>query len=133
MKRIEIGGRLARMAHVLLVEDSPAMRSLVGSMVTQLADYTVREARSGAEALSWLAKERYALIITDIQMPDFSGLELIRFVRESKDHAATPIFIISTEGGVRDRDRGLALGANEFLAKPFDPQELQGLVRRYVG
>jgi two-component system chemotaxis response regulator CheY len=121
------------MPHVLLVEDSPAMRSLVGSMVTSIAGFTVREARSGTEALSCLAKERFDLIITDIQMPDFSGLELIRFVRESKEHRETPLFIISTEGGVRDRERGLALGANEFLAKPFDPQELRLLVKRHIG
>lgn len=120
------------MPHVLLVEDSPAMRSLVGSMVTALSGYTVREARSGAEAISWLSREGFELIITDIQMPDFSGLELIRYVRDSRDHKATPLFIISTEGGVRDRERGLALGANEYLAKPFDPQELLNLVRRYV-
>jgi len=121
------------MPHVLLVEDSAAMRSLVGSMVTALQGFTVREAKGGAEAISILNKERFDLIITDIHMPDFSGLELIRYVRESKEHAATPLFIISTEGGVRDRDRGLALGANEYLAKPFDPQELLQLVRRYVG
>jgi two-component system chemotaxis response regulator CheY len=121
------------MATVLLVEDSPAMRSLVSSMISALHGYAVRDARSGSEAISILSKSRFDLIITDIHLPDFSGLELIRFVRQSLDHRETPLFIISTEAGVRDRERGLALGANEYLAKPFDPQELQGLVRRYVG
>lgn len=109
------------------------MRSLVGSMINALDGYLVREARSGSEALTVLAKEQFDLIITDIHMPDFSGLELIRWVRQSQEHCRTPVIIISTEGGVRDRERGLALGANEYLAKPFDPQELQRLVRRYVG
>jgi two-component system chemotaxis response regulator CheY len=121
------------MAKVLLVEDSAAMRSLVSSMIAALRDYEVREAKSGSEAISLLSRERFDLIVTDIHLPDLSGLELIRFVRQSQEHQNTPLFIISTEGGVRDRERGFALGANEYLAKPFDPQELQQLVRRYVG
>jgi two-component system chemotaxis response regulator CheY len=121
------------MASVLLVEDSPAMRSLVRSMIASLDGFSVREARSGSEALSILSKERFDLIVTDIHMPDLSGLELIRFVRQSQEHRDTPLFIISTESSLRDRERGIALGANEYLSKPFDPQELQHLVRRYVG
>lgn len=121
------------MRRVLLIEDSAAMRSLVGSMIAVLDGFSVREARSGSEALSLLSRERFDLIVTDIHMPDLSGLELIRIIRQSCDHKDTPLFIISTEAGVRDRERGLALGANEYLAKPFDPQELQHLVRRYVG
>ncbi len=109
------------------------MRSLVSSMIAAMDGYTVRDAKSGSEAISLLSRERFDLIITDIHMPDLSGLELIRFIRQNGDHQKTPLFIISTEGGVRDRERGLALGANEYLAKPFDPVELQTLVRRYVG
>ena len=121
------------MAKVLLVEDSGAMRSLVSSMIGALSGCSVREAKNGSEAIPLLSREQFDLIVTDIHMPDLSGLELIRFIRQSKEHRTTPLFIISTEGGLRDRERGLALGANEFLAKPFDPQELQHLVRRYVG
>jgi two-component system chemotaxis response regulator CheY len=72
------------------------------------------------------------LIITDINMPDINGLELINFVKKNPHYKDTPLFIITTEGRDQDRDRGMALGAVEYLVKPFQPASLEGLVRRYL-
>lgn len=84
----------------------------------------VIEAASGFEALRVLPRERFDVAIVDINMPDVNGLELIRFMRGSDVHKATPLLIISTESSEKDRERGFGLGANAYLAKPFSADEL---------
>ena len=115
---------------VLVVEDSPAMRTFVRAALEEggLADVT--EASNGFEALRLLPREEFDLVVTDINMPDIHGLELISFMRKSNNHKTTPVIIVSTEGAQRDRDRGLALGANAYLTKPFEPEELRAAAQR---
>lgn len=109
------------------------MRSLLVSTIQSLDDYEIIEAASGFEALRLLPRERVDLIITDVNMPDINGLELISYIRSTPYYKSIPLFIISTESSERDREKGLALGADEYLVKPFDPERLQGLIRRYLG
>lgn len=90
----------------------------------------VVEASSGFEALRILPREQFELAIVDINMPDVNGLELIKFMRGSEAHRTTPLLIISSESSERDRERGLSLGANGYLAKPFTAEELVEQVRR---
>lgn len=121
------------MAHqILVVEDSAAMRTFIASTVEEIGDVTVTEAASGFEALKALPRKQFDLIITDINMPDIHGLELIRFIRENQRYASTPLIIVSTESSRRDRERGLALGANAYLVKPFTPEQLRQCVERYL-
>jgi two-component system chemotaxis response regulator CheY len=115
------------------VEDSQTMRSLIVSTLEQLDGVEVMEAPSGFFALKVLPRERFDLILTDINMPDINGLELVNFVKRTPQYKETPIFIISTEGSERDRDKGMQLGANEYLVKPFDPEKLLTLVKKYLG
>ncbi len=117
---------------VLVVEDSPAMRTFVRAALEEggLADVT--EAANGFEALRLLPREKYDLVVTDINMPDIHGLELISFMRKSEQHKTTPVIIVSTEGAQRDRDRGMSLGANAYLTKPFQPEQLRATARRLV-
>ena len=122
------------MAHrVLLVEDSATMRAFVTAALEAEGGYEVVEARNGFEALRLLPRGPYHLVITDINMPDINGLEMIRYVKGSPQYQKTPLIIISTEGRERDRDRGLKLGASEYLVKPFAPETLLGAVRRLLG
>jgi two-component system chemotaxis response regulator CheY len=114
---------------VLVVEDSATMRGFVTAALEAAGPYAVTQAESGFHALKILPRGRYDLIITDINMPDINGLELVRFIRESETHKATPLIIISTDGREADRDRGLKLGANAYLTKPFQPEELLEVVR----
>jgi two-component system chemotaxis response regulator CheY len=117
---------------VLIVEDSKASRELIAATVESISGLEAFATSSGFEALKLLPRHRFDLIITDINMPDINGLELINFVKKNPNYRDTPLFIVTTEGREKDRDRGLALGASEYLVKPFSPASLEGLVRRYL-
>ena len=121
------------MRRVLVVEDSVSARAFVRAVLEgpefAAAGGTgeaceVVEAQSGFEAMRLLPRGPYDLIITDINMADINGLELIRFIRKSSHHASTPLLIISSLRGEVDIERGLSLGANGFLGKPFTPEQL---------
>jgi two-component system, chemotaxis family, chemotaxis protein CheY len=114
---------------VLVVEDSATMRGFVTAALESAGPYAVTQAESGFHALKILPRARYDLIITDINMPDINGLELVRFIRDSEVHKGTPLIIISTDGRDSDRDRGIRLGANAYLTKPFEPEQLVETVR----
>lgn len=92
----------------------------------------VHEASSGLVALARMPREQFGLVIVDVNMPDLNGLELISFLRKQKAHTNTPVILMSTESSTRDRERGLALGANAFLSKPFSVEELCVLVRKQL-
>ena len=118
---------------ILIVEDSLSMRSLIVSTIAVTGDYETVEVGNGFEALRILPREKVDLIITDINMPDINGLELISFIRNNKNYRETPLFIISTEGSERDREKGMSLGADAYLVKPFAPEQLQRLILEYLG
>ena len=86
------------------------------------------EAESGFEALRFLPRDSFDLVVTDINMPDINGLELVSFIRNNEKYAEIPLVIVSTEGSERDRDKGLGLGADAYLVKPFDPEMLRQVV-----
>jgi two-component system chemotaxis response regulator CheY len=117
---------------VLVVEDSAAMRTLIASTIEEIDGVTTTEAESGFEALKQLPRRQFHLVITDINMPDINGLELIRFMRDNERYSKTPLIIISTESSQRDRERGLAIGADGYLVKPFKPEQLRELVERFL-
>ena len=117
---------------VLIVEDSKASREFIAATVETVTGVEAISTSSGFEALKILPRHRFDLIITDINMPDINGLELINFVKKNPNYRDTPLFVITTEGRDQDRERGLALGAAEYLVKPFAPESLEGLVRRYL-
>lgn len=117
---------------MLIVEDSRATRELLAAAVEVVDGVEVYTAVSGFEALKVLPRYRFSLIITDINMPDINGLELINFVKKNPHYRDTPLFVVTTEGREQDRNRGLQLGASEYLVKPFQSEILTALVRRYL-
>jgi len=117
------------MPRFLVVDDSAAMRAYVRSALEgEAEDVEVVEAASGFDALRLLPRGRFDMVITDINMPDINGLELLRFVRDSEHTRDVVVLIISTQGSERDKERGLKLGANAFLSKPFTPEALREVV-----
>jgi two-component system chemotaxis response regulator CheY len=117
---------------ILIADDSPTMRAMLVSAIEMLGDYRIVEASSGFEALRLLPREKVDLILTDINMPDINGLELISYLRNNSNYLSIPVFIISTEGSQKDIEKGKFLGANEYLIKPFDPATLQSLISSYL-
>jgi len=105
------------------------MRSLLASSLEELEiPVKIVEAKSGFEALRFLPREPFDLVVTDINMPDINGLELVSFIRNNEKYAEIPLVIVSTEGSDRDRDKGLGLGADAYLVKPFDPDVFRQVV-----
>ena len=117
------------MRRILIVEDSATMRALLVSALENLPmPVKITEAESGFEALRSLPRESFDLIVTDINMPDINGLELVSFVKSNPAYRSIPLVIVSTESSERDRDKGLGLGADAYLVKPFTPEALRQVV-----
>ena len=87
------------------------------------------EVDNGFEALRALPQGEYGLIVADINLPDVSGIELTRFVRQNARHTSTPIIVISTDASEADAQRALGAGASAFLPKPFTPEQLLQVIR----
>ncbi|MFA7060427.1 MAG: response regulator [Pedobacter sp.] len=117
---------------VLIADDSGAMRAMLISIIESLGDFNIIEACSGFEALRLLPRENVDLVLTDINMPDINGLELISYLRGNPNYKDIPVIIVSTEGSQKDIDKGKLLGANEYVVKPFDPAMLQELLLKYL-
>ena len=117
---------------ILIADDSSSMRAMLVAIVGAMGDYQIVEASSGFEALRLLPRDQIDLIITDINMPDINGLELISYLRANQNYKDIPVFIISTEGSAKDIEKGKQLGADEYLVKPFSPATLQQLINQYL-
>lgn len=121
------------MKSILIVEDSATTRSLIRAVIEEMGDdFFTYEASSGFEALKMLPQERFDLIITDINMPDINGLELINFVKNDPRYKQIPLIIVTTERSAEDRERGLALGASAYITKPFRPEDLQEVITKIL-
>ena len=117
------------MKTILIVEDSATTRALIRAVIDEIGEYETVEAESGFEALKMLPQQEYDLIVTDINMPDINGLELINFVRNNPRYNHLPIIIVSTERSEEDKKRGMALGATAYVTKPFKSSELQEIIK----
>lgn len=117
---------------ILVVEDSSTTRGLITSAVEFIDGLEIFESKNGFEALKLLPHHHFNLIITDINMPDINGLELVSFIKKNQNYKHIPLIIITTEGSERDKEKGLSLGADEYMVKPFNPEELQRLVKKYL-
>lgn len=125
------------MPRILLVEDSQSMRTFVRACLEageeEIGEVELVEAASGFDALRLLPRGTYDLLISDINMPDINGLELLNFVRTSQKYRAVPVLLISTQSSDKNRERGLSLGASAYLAKPFSTEQLLAVTRALLG
>jgi len=113
------------MTRVLVVEDErPLLRALAMNLVAR--GYAVTEAESGARALAALADQKHDAIVLDLGLPDISGVEVIKAVRE---FSATPIIVLSARSGSADKVQALDLGADDYVTKPFSMDELLARLR----
>ncbi len=120
---------------ILVVEDSPSTRTFLATTIesgSDVDDLEVIEAGSGFEALKVLPHHKFDAILTDINMPDINGLELVSFLKNHPLYKSIPIMVISTESTLEDRKRAAALGAEDYVVKPFEAHELIQKLRRML-
>ena len=120
---------------ILVVEDSSSMRAYLTAIIeagSESYDLEIIEAESGFEALKTLPHHKFDAILTDINMPDINGLELVSFLKNHPQYKVIPVMVISTESTDEDRRRAAALGAEEYLVKPFQSSELVEKLRRLL-
>ncbi len=111
---------------ILIIEDDPSL--LMGlTMNLRREGFRVRTANDGHRGLEELARERPDLVVLDLMLPGVDGLEILRRIRE--EDAALPVVVLTALGSERDKIKGLDLGANDYVTKPFSIAELQARVR----
>jgi DNA-binding response OmpR family regulator len=112
-------------ARILIVEDEPNIREVIG-LYLRRAGYEVQAASDGQAALESLVNQLPDLVILDLMLPHIGGLEIARWLRERGD---TPIIMLSARREEPERIAGLEMGADDYVVKPFSPQELVSRVR----
>lgn len=127
-QKTRVRGRI----RVLCADDSVSIRKYVESLLKR-EEYEVVTAQDGAEAYDLAEKSKYDLIMTDLEMPKMHGYELISALRSKSQFNSIPIVILTARSGEKHRRRGLELGANAFLNKPFDVDELLNTIHSLLG
>src|SRR5713226_8960318 len=110
---------------ILIVDDEPRIRDFV-RMNLELEHYCVVEASNGLEALDQLREKLPDLVVLDVMMPEMDGFETLRSIREV---STVPVIMLTVRQNEQDRIRGLDLGADDYIAKPFSPRELLSRIR----
>ena len=114
---------------VLIVEDSPTMRQLLVFALRRLKDVEISEAQDGMDGLRRVTNDHFDIALIDINMPVMDGLKLISLIRGEESLKDIPIVVITTEGASEDRERAIALGANEYLTKPIQANKVLSVVK----
>lgn len=112
---------------ILAVDDSKTMRDMVVFTLSD-AGFEVLQAEDGQNALAVLGNDRVDLVITDVNMPNMNGIELVKALRSNPVHRATPILILTTESGESLKSEGKSAGATGWIVKPFVPEKLLQVV-----
>jgi CheY-like chemotaxis protein len=112
----------------LVVDDSATMRQLIGMTLKKLGCTSVTDAENGAVALQKLSSGTFDIVLTDIDMPEMNGLEFIE--RARSQYSSLPIVVLSTRGDDVTRDKGLQLGANDYMTKPLSGAKLIDLLEK---
>ena len=119
------------MEKILIIDDDVKISDLVEEFLTQKYNYEVSIMHDPESALQFLEKNIVDLIILDVMLPGIDGFQTLRKIRENSQ---VPVIMLSARGEVKDKIVGLELGADDYLAKPFDPRELvsriQSILRR---
>jgi two-component system, chemotaxis family, chemotaxis protein CheY len=113
----------------LIVDDSATMRNMIKVVVEKLG-FECITAQDGEKALKILGERTVEIIITDINMPNMGGIELVKNLRAQKNSKYTPILVITTEGGTDVKSAGKAAGASGWIIKPFNPDALVNAVTK---
>jgi two-component system, chemotaxis family, chemotaxis protein CheY len=117
---------------IMTVDDSASMRQMV-SFTLKSAGYEVIEAVDGKDALGKLTGTSVRMVITDLNMPNMDGIELIRRLRAMQPYKFTPLVLLTTESQPEKKQQGKAAGATGWIVKPFTPEQLLAVVKKVIG
>src|SRR4051812_21422543 len=120
------------MKKTLTVDDSSSVRQMVGFTLRN-AGYELKEAVDGKDGVAKAAAEKFDLIITDLNMPNMDGIQMITALRKLPEYAFTPILMLTTESQPEKKDAGRKAGATGWIVKPFNSEQLVGIVRKLIG
>jgi two-component system, chemotaxis family, chemotaxis protein CheY len=119
------------MRRILTVDDSASVRQMVGFTLRK-AGYEVVEAVDGKDGLGKVGGGKFDLIVTDLNMPNMDGIQLIAAVRKLPGYAFIPILMLTTESQAEKKDAGRKAGATGWIVKPFDADQLIAVVQKLV-
>jgi twitching motility two-component system response regulator PilH len=119
------------MSSVLVVEDSPPQRAMITALLKENG-LEVTTANDGLDALDRLKEHRPDIVVMDIVMPRMNGYELCRKLKSDPTTKTVPVIMCSTKGEDFDRHWGMKQGADAYISKPFQPQELVGTVKQLL-
>ncbi len=117
--------------NVLIVDDSKSMRQMIDVTLSS-AGFNVTQANDGHEGLSFSKSKKYDIIITDINMPNMGGYEMVENIRKDSLNISTPILCLTTESSTDAKTKGKSVGATGWIVKPFTPEKLIEVINRVV-
>lgn len=117
---------------ILVVEDEERIRKII-SIIIRGEDIDIDEAADGKEALDKVFNEKYDLVILDLMIPEIDGFGVLEKIRDNPETADLPVIIVSARTSDRDILEGLKGGANYYIPKPFEPQELTSSLELILG
>ncbi|SHG48366.1 two-component system, chemotaxis family, response regulator CheY [Hydrocarboniphaga daqingensis] len=117
---------------ILAVDDSTSMRQMV-TFTLSSAGFDVTEAEDGVVALSLARKQKFDLVLADVNMPNMDGLTLVRELRGLSEYKFTPLLMLTTESTPEKKLEGKAAGATGWMVKPFVPEQLISTIKRVIG
>lgn len=117
---------------ILVVEDEERIRKIIG-IIIRGEDVEIEEAADGKEALDKVFNEHYDLIILDLMIPEIDGFGVLQKIRDNESTADLPVIIVSARTSDKDILEGLKGGANYYIPKPFEPQELTSSLELILG
>lgn len=116
---------------ILVVDDSPTIRKFI-SIALKVKGFEIISAGDGMEALELLPNDSVDLVITDLNMPNIDGFNLIERIRTNENYQNTPIIVMSNLSDSEDIQRAMNLGANSYIIKPFDQNNITKEVAKYL-
>ena len=122
---------VSAMKRILTIDDSKTIRDMLRLTLVD-AGFDVLQAVDGRDGTEVLARERVDLVITDINMPNMDGYEVIRHIRRDDAHKGMPILVLTTESEVEKRNIAREAGATGWMVKPFDPERLIATINKVV-
>ena len=117
--------------NILIVDDSASMRQMV-SFTLKDSGYEVIQAVHGKDGIDKLNGSKIDMVITDLNMPEMDGIEFIKQMRNKDGYKFTPIIMLTTESQDSKKQEGRQAGASGWIVKPFTPEQLIGIVKKFV-